>query len=93
MNEGFDVDYSDVTGGCLACQDSGGICELSLEFRCRCGDTTHPSTCPDNAKLPAYLVAQPNTDFARKIHSLKLTIGRILFLLLFMFIFNNLQPT
>ncbi|KAH0705757.1 hypothetical protein KY285_012538 [Solanum tuberosum] len=75
VNEGFEVDYSDALGGCLACQDSGGICELSLEFRCRCGDTTHPSTCPDNAKLPAYLVAQPNTDFARKIHSLKLTIG------------------
>ncbi|KAL3322343.1 hypothetical protein AABB24_039791 [Solanum stoloniferum] len=53
VNEGFEVDYSDATGGCLACQDSGGICELSLEFRCHCGDTTHPSTCPDNAKLPA----------------------------------------
>ncbi|KAG5572336.1 hypothetical protein H5410_062102 [Solanum commersonii] len=77
VNEGFEVDYSDALGGCLACQDSGGICELSLEFRCRCGDTTHPSTCPDNAKLPAYLVAQPNTDFARKIHSLKLIIGFI----------------
>ncbi|XP_049399200.1 LEAF RUST 10 DISEASE-RESISTANCE LOCUS RECEPTOR-LIKE PROTEIN KINASE-like 2.4 [Solanum stenotomum] len=75
VNEGFEVDYSDALGGCLACQDSGGICELSLEFRCRCGDTTHPSTCPDNAKLPAYLVAQPNTDFSRKIHSFKLTIG------------------
>ncbi|KAM3377009.1 hypothetical protein P3S68_009422 [Capsicum galapagoense] len=25
LNEGFEVDYSDASGGCLACQDSGGI--------------------------------------------------------------------
>ncbi|KAK4354377.1 hypothetical protein RND71_026571 [Anisodus tanguticus] len=72
VNEGFEVDYSDASGGCLACQDSGGICEFDEEFRCRCGDTTLPFTCRDNGKPPAYLM-QPNTKFARKIHSLKLT--------------------
>ncbi|KAM3359979.1 LEAF RUST 10 DISEASE-RESISTANCE LOCUS RECEPTOR-LIKE PROTEIN KINASE-like 2.4 isoform X1 [Capsicum galapagoense] len=72
VNEGFEVDYSDASGGCLACQDSGGVCEFDQEFRCRCGDTTFPFTCRDNGKPPAYLM-QPNIQFARKIHLLKLT--------------------
>ncbi|KAM3358047.1 hypothetical protein P3S68_020978 [Capsicum galapagoense] len=28
VNEGFEVDYSDASGGCLACQDSGGVLNL-----------------------------------------------------------------
>ncbi|MCD7459500.1 hypothetical protein HAX54_041066 [Datura stramonium] len=74
VTEGFEVDYSDASGGCLACQDSGGICEFDLQFRCRCGDTTLPFTCRDNGKPPVYLM-QPNITFARKIHLLKLTTG------------------
>ncbi|XP_009589471.1 LEAF RUST 10 DISEASE-RESISTANCEUS RECEPTOR-LIKE PROTEIN KINASE-like 2.4 [Nicotiana tomentosiformis] len=72
VNEGFEVDYSDASGGCLACQDSGGICEFDIEFRCRCGDTTLPFTCPVNVKS---VLMQPNTNLARKIHFLKLTTG------------------
>ncbi|XP_060179486.1 LEAF RUST 10 DISEASE-RESISTANCE LOCUS RECEPTOR-LIKE PROTEIN KINASE-like 2.1 [Lycium barbarum] len=72
VNEGFEVDYSDASGGCLACQDSGGTCEFDQAFRCRCGDTVLPFTCPTNGK-PALM--QPNTNFARKIHLLKLATG------------------